>query len=124
MGDFSEAEKIYKEIFKINPEYDIALNNYSYILAERGEKLEKALEMSKRAVKRNPKNVSYLDTLGWIYYKLNRLEKALEHIKEAVELTEEDSNPHPVILEHLGDIYDKLGDIKQARYYWGKALEI
>ncbi|NVM00694.1 MAG: tetratricopeptide repeat protein [Candidatus Helarchaeota archaeon] len=124
MGDFHKTEAIYDEIFKIDPEYDIALNNYSYILAERGEKLDKALEMSKRAVKKKPRNGSYLDTLGWIYYKLNQYEEALKYMKEAADITEKESEPHPVILEHLGDIYLKLGDIKNAKYYWKKALEI
>jgi len=123
LGDFDEAVMIYDKIFKIDPEYALALNNYSYILAERGEKLDKALEMSKRALKKNPRNSSYLDTLGWIYYKLNRYEEALKYIKEAVDVIDKDSEPHPVILEHLGDIYLKLGDINNAEYYWKKALE-
>ena len=123
LGNFHETEMIYDKIFKIDSEYDLALNNYSYILAERGEKLDKALEMSKRALKKKPRNGSYLDTLGWIYYKLNQYEEALKYMKEAVDITEKDSEPHPVILEHLGDIYLKLGDINNAEYYWKRALE-
>ena len=124
MGDFHGAEKIYYEIFKIDPEYDLALNNYSYILAERGEKLNEALEMSNKAVKKRPRNGSYLDTLGWIYYKLNRFEESLKYLKEAVDINEEEEGPHPVVLEHLGDIYLKLGDIKNAHYFWKRALEL
>ena len=124
IGDFKETEKIYNEIFKIEPEYDLALNNYSYILSERGEKLELALEMSKKAVKKRPENGSYLDTLGWIYYKLNRYEEALKYLKKASGITGQESEPRPVILDHLGDVYFKLGDIYHAKYYWRKALQV
>ena len=122
--DFKKTEDIYNAIFDIDPEYENALNNYSYILAERGEKLEKALEMSKRAVAKKPDNSSYLDTLGWIYYKLNRFEDALKYLREAADLAEKDDVPHPAILEHLGDNYMKLGDIDKAQSYWKKALEL
>ena len=124
IGDFKKTENIYSEIFKIEPEYDLALNNYSYILSERGEKLELALEMSRKAVKKKPENGSYLDTLGWIYYKLDRYEEALKYLKRASGITGQESEPHPVILEHLGDVYLKLGDIYNAKYYWRKALQV
>ena len=122
--DFKKTEDIYSAIFNIDPEYENGLNNYSYILAERGEKLEKALEMSRRAVAKKPDNSSYLDTLGWIYYKLNRFEDALKYLKEAADLAEKDDMPHPAILEHLGDNYVKLGDLDKAQFYWKKALEL
>lgn len=86
--------------------------------------MEKALEMSKRAVTKKPDNSSYLDTLGWIYYKLNRFEDALKYLREAADLAEKDDLPHPVILEHLGDNYMKLGDLDKAQSYWKKALEL
>ena len=61
------------------------MNNYSYTLAERGERLELALEMAKKAIEQEPDNPSYLDTIGRVYFKLGNYEKAREYISKAVE---------------------------------------
>jgi tetratricopeptide (TPR) repeat protein len=117
--DFPNAEKTFKQVIVLRPDHALVLNNYSYLLAERGERLEEALEMSRKAVDDEPENTSYLDTLGWIYYKLGQYPQALEFVRRAVEL-EDDS---AVILEHLGDIYEKMDDMQNAQRYWGEALK-
>jgi tetratricopeptide (TPR) repeat protein len=76
--------------------------------------------MAKKAIKIRPDNGAYLDTIGWIYYKLSKFNLALEYIKRSLEQRENS----PVVIEHLGDVYLKLGDKKQAMHYWKRSLEV
>ena len=129
MGDLESASKRWKEseayydrALQLNPNNDNVLNNFAYYLSERTEDeelLQKAQDMAERAVSMNPENAAYLDTYGWILYKKNDLNGALKYIKQSVE-TEEAS---AVVLEHLGDVYKKMGDSENAKKWWKKALE-
>ncbi|CUU05626.1 Tfp pilus assembly protein PilF [Candidatus Thermokryptus mobilis] len=113
-----KSDSLHELGLKISPNNHLILNNYSYTLAERGEKLELALEMAKKAIEQEPENPAYLDTIGWIYFKLGDYEKAKYYIQMAVE-----KGGSPVVIEHLGDVYFKLGNIDKAIEYWKKALE-
>ncbi|HWP83388.1 MAG TPA: tetratricopeptide repeat protein [Bacteroidota bacterium] len=119
MKRFSRSDSLYEEALKIDSTYHLILNNFSYSLAERGLQLERALRMAIDAVKAEPKNASYLDTLGWVYFKLGRYREAEEYIAKAVATGEASA----VVYEHLGDIYFKLGEKEKAVEYWQKALE-
>lgn len=102
------------------PDDEYILNNYSYFLAIKGEQLDKALKMSKRAVEKNPNSSSYLDTYGWVLYKSGNYIEAKEYILKAIE---NGGTNNPVLLEHLGDVYYKLNNTAKANEYWQKALE-
>lgn len=116
---YGNSDRLYEEALKIDPHSHLVLNNYGYSLAERGEHLDRALTMAKEAVRQQPENPSYLDTYGWIYFKLGNYEEAERFIRKAVEL----GDVSPVVLEHLGDVYAKLGQKESALEYWNKALE-
>ncbi|HEY7543839.1 MAG TPA: tetratricopeptide repeat protein, partial [Blastocatellia bacterium] len=88
-----------------------------YQMVELGKNLEEALKMIKRAVDADPGNGHYLDSLGWAYFKLGRLEEAEKYLTEAARILE-----LPVIEEHLGDVYQKQGKIEKAKSVWEKAL--
>jgi tetratricopeptide (TPR) repeat protein len=120
MKMYSKCDSIYTQSLQIYPENDLILNNYAYTLAERSYRLDFALEMAKKAIKIRPDNGAYLDTIGWIYYKLSKFNLALEYIKRSLEQRENS----PVVIEHLGDVYLKLGDKKQAMHYWKRSLEM
>jgi tetratricopeptide (TPR) repeat protein len=120
MKMYSKCDSIYTQSLQIYPENDLILNNYAYTLAERSYRLDFALEMAKKAIKIRPDNGAYLDTIGWIYYKLSKFNLALEYIKRSLEQRENS----PVVIEHLGDVYLKLGDKKQAMHYWKRSLEV
>ena len=81
--------------------------------------LDRALKMSEEAIKKDSTNSSYLDTYGWIMYKLGRYSEAEEYIKKAIEL----GDVSAVVLEHLGDVYEKLNKPDEAKKYWTKALD-
>jgi len=120
MKRFEESDSLYERALELEPNSSINLNNYSYSLAERGLQLERALAMALEAVKDDSLNSSYLDTLGWIYYKLDRFDEAALYIEKAIEA----GDASAVVHEHLGDIYYKLGRSDEAAEYWRKALDI
>lgn len=120
MQRYQDSDRIYEEALKVDPKSALVLNNYSYSLAERGLQLQRALEMAVQAVDAEPDNASYLDTLGWIYFKLGKYEDAAKHIGKAVDT----GKGSYVVVEHLGDVYLKLGQKEKARAMWEKALEM
>jgi tetratricopeptide (TPR) repeat protein len=116
--DYSAAEGEFQQLLNSNPDFADVLNYLGYMLAERGVRLEEALGYIQRAVELDPYNGAYLDSLGWVYFKQDNLEKAEIHLKEAARLQSLD----PVILEHLGDLYVRKGKPDEARRYYEKSL--
>ncbi len=115
----SDADSLYEEALRLDPNNHLLLNNYGYSLADRGEQLERALEMAKEALGQQPENSSYLDTIGWVYFKLGQYDEAVRFITKAVEK----GDASPVVLEHLGDANAKLGERGKAVQYWKQAFE-
>ena len=109
--DFDRAESLFKEILKTNPNNAVALNYIGYMLADRGVRLEEALQYVKEALAIDPHNGAYLDSLGWAFFKLNDLENAEKYLLQADELVKND----PTIDDHLGDLYFKTGDFQKAQ---------
>ena len=103
------------------PSNILVLNNYAYYLSEEGRELDKAEQMSLRAIKAEPDNATYLDTYAWILYKQKRYAEAWEYIDKALSA---DSQPSDVLYEHAGDIQYQLGDVQRALDYWNQALDI
>ncbi|HEX8922852.1 MAG TPA: tetratricopeptide repeat protein [Pyrinomonadaceae bacterium] len=119
-GDLKGSEESLRRILANDPNNATALNNLGYFLVERNERLTEALEMIQRAVRSNPTNSSFLDSLGWAYFKLGRLDEAERHLTEAAR-----RNAKSVaIQEHLGDLYQQRGQMEMARAAWQKALSL
>lgn len=119
LNRMAESDSLYERALQIDPGFHLALNNYAYSLSERRLQLDRALEMSKKAVEAEPHNGSYLDTLGWVYFMLGKYDLAMEYVGKSIASGE----ASPVVLDHMGDIYQKLGDRTKAREYWQKALD-
>ena len=117
---WEESDQLYTELIALNINDAQAYNNYAYSLIERSEDVDYALTLAKKAIELSPKTSSYLDTIGWIYFKLNDLEKAKEFIGEAIVYDESSS----VILEHYGDVLIKLDEIDEALIFYNKALDL
>ncbi|MCO6512396.1 MAG: tetratricopeptide repeat protein [Aridibacter famidurans] len=118
-GDPQSAEKNLREVLAENPDNPIALNNLGYLFLETGKNFEEALELIKRAVKTDPKNPSYLDSLGWAHFKLGHLEQAELSLRKALKYDPVSST----ILDHLGDVLKARGKTAEAREVWEKALK-
>ncbi len=120
-GDYAQAEKYFEKCLEVSPDFDEAMNYLGYMWAEHGLKLDRALELIEKAVKAEPENPAYLDSLGWVLFKLNRPEEALPKILKAIELNRE---PDATLYDHLGDVYATLNQPDKAREAWQKSLSI
>jgi Flp pilus assembly protein TadD len=97
-----------------------AMNYLGYLDADEGKNLEEAEALIQRALLLDPSNGAYMDSLGWVYYRMGRLDEAIATLGRAAELLATD----PVIFEHLGDAYFKRKDLEPARRSWQRALEL
>jgi tetratricopeptide (TPR) repeat protein len=110
-GDIDAAEAAARDALRIAPDNPRALNFLGYLLADHNRRLEESEQLILRAVAAEPDNGAYVDSLGWVYYRLGRLQEARTQLERAVDLTDGD----PVVREHLGDVYRDLDLRAQAR---------
>jgi len=103
------ARTALEKVIELNPEHGEGLNNLAYLLAEALGKPEEALPYAKRAATLNPTAWSMLDTLGWIYYRLEQWDDAVATLQQSCRLEEKASN-----LYHLAASYFKSGDLTRA----------
>ena len=120
MGKLETAFEYYDQALKINPKNIQVLNNYSYYLSLTDKNLSKALKMINVVLEKDPNNGTYLDTKAWILYKQEKYEEAKEVMRKALIYGGNDSS---TILEHYGDILDKLNDKDSASMYWRMAYD-
>jgi pentatricopeptide repeat protein len=117
---YPRSDSLYEEGLKQDSKSALLLNNYGYSLSERGLQLQHALEMAKQAITIEPDNSAYLDTYGWILFKLQKYEDAAMYIEKSIASGKVSS----VVHEHLGDVYEKLGKKEKAIESWKKAFEM
>ena len=118
LNKWKDSKKILVNLVSKNPNDAYALNYLSYSMAIRNENLIKAKKLITKALQIKKNNGFFLDTLGWIQFKLNDVDKAVRTLQLAVELEPNNSE----IIDHLGDIYYKIGRKKEAIYEWKRAL--
>lgn len=116
---WDETVDAYERALRLDPANTTALNNYAYYLSVRVENLEAALEMATEAVESNPENSSFLDTLGWVYFKMENYEQAQIYIQQSIDTGDASAE----VFEHMGDVLEAQGEIEKARDWWEKALE-
>ncbi len=119
--DMPEAERWLEEVLDEFPDDPGALNDLGYLWADQGKHLHRALQMIQKAVAAEPDNAAYLDSLGWVLYRLGRLDEAVRYLERSVELLGEE--PDGVVLDHLGDVYQALGRRQDAVRMWQQALK-
>ncbi len=121
LGKSKLAYKMYDKVLAIKPNQLSVLNNYSYFLSVEGKRLDDALKMSRITINQDPNNATFLDTYGWILFKLKRYNEAESFIRQAI-VNGSDGNAE--VLEHYGDVLFKLGKINDALTYWKMSLSI
>jgi Tfp pilus assembly protein PilF len=117
--NYSSAEKELKSAIKLKPDYQEALNFLGYFYLEQDKNIDKAGLMIKQALVSDPKNGAYLDSLGWFYYKKGKFRVAISYLERAAFFLSD-----PVIYDHLGDVFLKLGNIDSAKLNWEKSLKL
>jgi Tfp pilus assembly protein PilF len=115
---YDRAEEEFKKVLTVDPKNDAVLNYYGYMLGDRGIRLDEAEALVKRALDDDPYNGAYLDSLGWIYFKENKLVEAETMLRKSVQRESHDATIH----SHLGDVYAKTGRMEQAAIEWEKSL--
>ncbi|MGH9356777.1 MAG: tetratricopeptide repeat protein [Terriglobia bacterium] len=113
------AEHEFKKVLAVDPLNAAAFNYLGYMLADRGVQLQQSVEYIKKALKLEPDNGAYLDSLGWAYFKMTRYDLALDPLQKAAKLLAGD----PTVLDHLGLLYLKLGKKQEAAQQWRRALK-
>jgi tetratricopeptide (TPR) repeat protein len=120
---FDEAEAEFRKILTSIPSSDPqiagALNDLGYMNADRGVKLEESLNYIKQALTFEPNNAAYLDSLGWVYFKLGKYDLAEENLTKAAVHMGSD----PTVQEHLGDLYQKTGRLQLAAAHWERSVQ-
>jgi tetratricopeptide (TPR) repeat protein len=97
----------------------MTLNYLGYMLGDRGVKLDEALTMVQKAVQLDPQNGAYLDSLGWVYFKMGQYALAEANLRKATERMGND----PAVHDHLGELYEKTGRLKMAASQWEQSLQ-
>src|SRR3990170_7387099 len=142
----SEAKPYLKKSVELNPNDLNSLSSYAYTLSQLKENdlainylkqaltikpddvnllgtlglIYDAMKMAEIAIAADPNNTSYLDTIGWVYFKLGNYSEAKDNLEKAIEIGGE----RAVMLEHLGDIMFKLGDTQKAKLLWQKSYDL
>lgn len=115
---FEKAEQMFQLVLKDDPRNASALNYLGYMLADRGVRLDEALGYIRKAVELEPANGAFLDSLGWVYFKQGKFDLAEAQLTKA----QEQMSTDPTIHEHLGDLYQKTGRLKEAAAQWERSL--
>lgn len=122
-GDLEAALWTYREAIEVFPEQAHLYNNLAYMLARNERELTNALELVQHAKRLNPRgHLAYLDTEGWVLFKLGRYPEARDKIEAAIRhMTQASEGALAESLYHLGAVYQKLGDKAKARDTLGRA---
>lgn len=118
LGNYPQLEQDLSFIISVEPENATALNALGYTLADRAQRLEEALKLIQRARELSPEDPAILDSLGWVYFRLGKLQEALNNLRQAYALMQD-----PEIAAHLGEVLWQQGLFKEARKVWDDALE-
>jgi tetratricopeptide (TPR) repeat protein len=115
---YDEAEAEFRKALVIDPQNATILNYLGYMLADRGVRLPEALTLIRKAVDLDPQNGAFLDSLGWVYYKSGQYTLAEENLRKANERMSTD----PTVHDHLGEVYEKTGNLKMAVAQWERSM--
>jgi Tfp pilus assembly protein PilF len=121
LGNNPASDEAFEKALAANPKDDHVLNNYSYFLSIRKEKLALADSLSARLVKDHPKNGTYLDTRAWVLYELKRFAEARVAMEAALKDRE---NVSATLWEHYGDVLFRLKLVDKALDAWKEALRL
>lgn len=116
---YEQAEQAFRDVLQQNPTNSMALNYLGYMLADRNVHLEEALTLIKKALDFDPQNYNYVDSLGWVYFKMGNYDQAEESLRRAADKSPNDAT----IQDHLGELYARTNRFKLAAAHWEHALD-
>ena len=119
LGDIDSSECAFKRVLELDSTNANTMNAIGYLFVEQGIRLDEAQQLIEHALEIDPLNGYYIDSLGWLYFMKGNYSKAKELLLKAAGLADD-----AVIYDHLGDVYERLGEDEQAYDMWIKALEL
>lgn len=120
-GNHETAATQFEHCLKLSPDNADAMNYLGYMWADRGENLQRARELIEAALKAEPDNDAFLDSMGWVLFKLGDIPGAIGYLQKAVAHS---AKPDPTLFDHLGDAYAAAKEFDKAREAWAKSVEI
>jgi len=117
-GDISGLESDLRRILSMDPENPQALNALGYTLADRTDRHDEALGYIKRALELQPDDGAFVDSMGWVQFRLGNLDEALVHLRRAYELV-----PEGDVAAHLAEVLWVANRREEARQLWRDALQ-
>lgn len=119
-GNSPKGEAILEKILEEDPDDPSVNNDLGYLWADAGKNLQRAEKMIRKAIAAEPENPAYLDSMGWVLYRLGKFDEAVTFLEKAVSLP---SGSDSTIWEHLGDCYQSLEKPEKAADAWRRALD-
>ncbi|MCG6963390.1 MAG: tetratricopeptide repeat protein [Acidobacteria bacterium] len=120
LGKSAECEDILQQILAKNPDDADAANYLGYMWADAGQHLQEAMKLISHAVELRPDTSAFLDSLGWVHFKLGHLEEAERWLRRAAVV----GPPDGTVLAHLGEVLAATGQTDEARRYLQRALDL
>jgi len=120
-GDETKSIEYLEKALELKPDYDDALNHLGYMWAEKGKNLPKARAMIEQALKAEPENPAYMDSMGWVLFKLGKHSEALDWLLKARQRMTE---PDATVLDHVGDAAAACARWDLAREAWAASLKV
>jgi tetratricopeptide (TPR) repeat protein len=117
-GDLVILERDLKEVIRLDPDNADAMNALGYTLADQTDRFDEALDLISQALAIKPDEPAFIDSMGWVLYRLNRLEEALPYLERALALF-----PNDEVAAHLGEVLWASGQKRQAKKIWREALK-
>lgn len=118
---YAKSDEAYEAVLKTDPDYEHVLNNYSYYLSLRKDKLSRAVQLSSHLTDKFGDNATYLDTHAWVLYTMKEYQKSREFLERAIK---QSTGVSGTIIEHYGDVLYQLGEKDKAIEQWKKARQM
>lgn len=128
-GNYDEAAKQFDKSIHLTPPDDLSraantMNYLGYMWLDRGEKLDKAETLIRKANELEQNNAAFVDSLGWLFFKQGKFQEALKELLRAEALMQEVTADDAEILDHISQAYERVGDTAKAREYWQRTLDL
>jgi len=117
LGHLDVVERELRKLIQIKPDFAQAYNALGYSLADHNIKLEEAHTLIEKALALRPNDHFILDSMGWVQYRLGKLDKAIDYLRRAY-----NKQTDPEIAAHLGEVLWQQGKRDEALQIWEDAL--
>ncbi len=118
LKEYKDSIADLRKSLELRPAQPQVLNYLGYMLIEKRENLDEALDMIELAVEKSPQSGYIIDSLAWGLYQLGRYEEAITPMEQAISLEPED----PIVNDHFGDVLWKVGRKREAYFQWKRVL--